>query len=67
MTDSMLVFPINYKCNMFYCRFWWAKLKGLTDVANFEELEKFSKQKKSPIGYEVIYVFCLSHFTISLL
>ena len=28
-------------------------MRGLADVANFEELERFSKQKKSPIGYEV--------------
>lgn len=34
--------------------FWWAKLRALASVSNFEEIERFSKQKKSPIGYEVI-------------
>lgn len=34
-------------------RFWWVKIRGLAEVGDYEELEKFSKQKKSPIGYEV--------------
>ena len=33
--------------------YWWAKIRGLADIPDFEELERFSKQKKSPIGYEV--------------
>lgn len=34
-------------------RFWWVKIRALAEVGDYEELEKFSKQKKSPIGYEV--------------
>ena len=34
-------------------RYWWAKVRGLAAVGDYEELERFSKQKKSPIGYEV--------------
>jgi len=34
-------------------QFWWAKIRGLTQIGDYEELEKFSKQRKSPIGYEV--------------
>ena len=36
-------------------RFWWAKIRGLTHIGDYEELEKFSRQKRSPIGYEVSY------------
>jgi indole-3-glycerol phosphate synthase len=35
------------------CRFWWIKLQGLVEIRDWEELEKFAKSKKSPIGYEV--------------
>lgn len=34
------------------CRYWWAKIRGLASIDDYEELERFSKQKKSPIGYE---------------
>ncbi len=34
-------------------RFWWAKLRGLAHIGDYEEMERFSRQKKSPIGYEV--------------
>ncbi|XP_053493194.1 vacuolar protein sorting-associated protein 16 homolog [Ictalurus furcatus] len=32
-------------------RYWWLKLTALADKADWEELEKFAKSKKSPIGY----------------
>ncbi len=35
------------------CSYWWAKIRGLAFIGDYEELERFSKQKKSPIGYEV--------------
>ena len=38
-------------------RFWWAKLRGLAHIGDYEELERFSKQRKSPIGYEVCWCF----------
>lgn len=34
-------------------RYWWLKLKSLAEKEEWEELEKFSKSKKSPIGYLV--------------
>lgn len=34
-------------------RLWWLKLTALADLEDWEELEKFSKSKKSPIGYLV--------------
>lgn len=37
-------------------RFWYVKLKALTEVRDWEGLEAMAKSKKSPIGYEV------SHF-----
>lgn len=33
-------------------RYWWLKLRALTDIKAWDELETFSKSKKSPIGYE---------------
>ncbi|RIB09211.1 Vps16, C-terminal region-domain-containing protein, partial [Gigaspora rosea] len=38
-------------------RFWWMKLKALVEVREWDELDRFSKQKKSPIGYEVKFDF----------
>ncbi|RWS09868.1 vacuolar protein sorting-associated protein 16-like protein [Dinothrombium tinctorium] len=34
-------------------RFWWLKITVLAEQGQWLELEKFSKVKKSPIGYEV--------------
>ena len=34
-------------------RLWWLKLTALADLEDWEELEKISKSKKSPIGYLV--------------
>lgn len=34
-------------------RYWWLKLKSLAEKEEWEELEKFSRTKKSPIGYLV--------------
>ncbi|CAG8803312.1 6736_t:CDS:2, partial [Cetraspora pellucida] len=33
-------------------RFVWIKLKALVKMRDWEELDRFSKSKKSPIGYE---------------
>ncbi|PFH49934.1 hypothetical protein AMATHDRAFT_146515 [Amanita thiersii Skay4041] len=33
-------------------RFWYVKLYALTEIRDFENLEAFSKSKRSPIGYE---------------
>lgn len=38
---------------LFVSRYWWAKIRGLAAIGDYAELERFSKQKKSPIGYEV--------------
>lgn len=40
-------------CLSHLCRYWWLKLKSLAEKEEWEELEKFSKSKKSPIGYLV--------------
>lgn len=42
------------------CRYWWLKLKSLAEKEEWEELEKFSKSKKSPIGYLVRMLRCCS-------
>ncbi|KAF6745417.1 vacuolar assembling/sorting protein VPS16 [Ephemerocybe angulata] len=33
-------------------RFWYIKLKALTEIRDFEGLDAFAKSKRSPIGYE---------------
>eukprot|EP01132_Coremiostelium_polycephalum_P002241 gene2241-2763_t len=40
-------------------RFWWIKIKALSVMGDWEELQKFSKEKKSPIGYEPFAEVCL--------
>ena len=55
------ILPLHDYC--FLNRFWWVKIRALAQVGDYEELEKFSKQKKSPIGYEV-KCFWLSLYTI---
>jgi hypothetical protein len=42
-------------------QFWWAKLRALCAIGDFEELERFSRQKKSPIGYEPFAEMCIQH------
>lgn len=34
-------------------RYWWLKIRALAKMQRWEDLEKFSKAKKSPIGYRV--------------
>lgn len=41
-------------------RFWWMRIQTLAEKGKFEELEKFSKSKKSPIGYEPFVEVCLN-------
>ena len=40
-------------------RYWWTKIQALGAGRVWPELEKFAKSKKSPIGYEVLYLFFL--------
>ncbi|EFA85317.1 hypothetical protein PPL_02318 [Heterostelium album PN500] len=40
-------------------RFWWTKIKALSISGQWEELNNFSKEKKSPIGYEPFVEVCL--------
>jgi len=40
-------------------RFWWIVIRGLARAKDWRELEKFSKDKKSPIGYEPFAEVCL--------
>uniref|UniRef100_A0A3Q0T1W0 Vacuolar protein sorting-associated protein 16 homolog n=1 Tax=Amphilophus citrinellus TaxID=61819 RepID=A0A3Q0T1W0_AMPCI len=39
--------------------YWWLKLKSLAEKEEWEELEKFSKSKKSPIGYLAFVEVCI--------
>uniref|UniRef100_A0A8C5DAU4 Vacuolar protein sorting-associated protein 16 homolog n=1 Tax=Gouania willdenowi TaxID=441366 RepID=A0A8C5DAU4_GOUWI len=42
-------------------RYWWLKLTSLADKGDWEELDKFSKSKKSPIGYLPFVEVCMKH------
>ncbi|XP_038126852.1 vacuolar protein sorting-associated protein 16 homolog isoform X2 [Cyprinodon tularosa] len=42
-------------------RFWWLKLKSLAEKEQWEELEKFSRSKKSPIGYLAFVEVCMKN------
>jgi len=41
-------------------RFWWLKLLALAENGDWSELDRFSKLKKSPIGYEPFFEVCIS-------
>lgn len=45
-------------------RYWWIRIQVYADHFQWEELEKFSKSKKSPIGYEPFVEVCLKHGNI---
>ncbi|KAL7729315.1 hypothetical protein ACLKA6_008893 [Drosophila palustris] len=45
-------------------RFWWMRIITLAEKLNWVELEKFSKNKKSPIGYEPFVEVCLQQDNI---
>lgn len=38
--------------NCLIISWWYLKLKALTEIRDWEQLELFAKSKKSPIGYE---------------
>ncbi|XP_062907960.1 vacuolar protein sorting-associated protein 16 homolog isoform X1 [Mobula hypostoma] len=42
-------------------RFWWLKIAALAEKGDWEELEKFSRSKKSPIGYMPFVEICVKH------
>ncbi|XP_072335471.1 vacuolar protein sorting-associated protein 16 homolog [Scyliorhinus torazame] len=42
-------------------RFWWLKITALAKKEDWEELERFSKSKKSPIGYMPFVEICVKH------
>ncbi|KAM4626315.1 vacuolar protein sorting-associated protein 16 homolog [Discoglossus pictus] len=42
-------------------RYWWLKISALAEKEDWEELEKFSKSKKPPIGYLPFVEMCMKH------
>lgn len=42
-------------------RYWWLKIQCLAEQGLWSDLEKFSKSKKSPIGYEPFVDECLKY------
>lgn len=40
-------------------RFWWLKIRSLAEIGDWEELERFSKEK-SPIGYSPFADVCIN-------
>lgn len=45
-------------------RYWWMRILTLAEKLQWMELEKFSKNKKSPIGYEPFVEVCLQQDNI---
>lgn len=45
-------------------RFWWLRIQAMAEKSLWPELEKFSKAKKSPIGYEPFVEVCLQHHKV---
>lgn len=43
-------------------RFWWLRILNLAEKDEWTELDRFSKSKKSPIGYEPFVDACLKYF-----
>ncbi|KAF5305511.1 hypothetical protein FQA39_LY01602 [Lamprigera yunnana] len=46
-------------------RYWWLRIQTLADAGDWAELEKFSKLKKSPIGYAHFVDVCLQKSMLS--
>lgn len=46
-------------------RYWWIRIEVYADHFQWDELDKFSKSKKSPIGYEPFVEVCLKHNNIA--
>ena len=44
-----------------FTRLWWLKVNTLAETGEWEELEKLSRAKKSPIGYEPFVDVCLQY------
>jgi len=42
-------------------KYWWIKIEGLASREDYLELDKFSKAKKSPIGYAPFVEVCLKY------
>nr|CAD7393630.1 unnamed protein product [Timema cristinae] len=42
-------------------RYWWLRILSLAALSEWSELDKFSKTKKSPIGYEPFVDVCLKY------
>lgn len=42
-------------------RYWWIKIQALASAKAWEDLDKFSKSKKSPIGYEPFVEACIKY------
>ncbi|XP_023943349.1 vacuolar protein sorting-associated protein 16 homolog [Bicyclus anynana] len=42
-------------------RYWWLRIIALADKQDWTELEKLSKSKKSPVGYEPFVDACLKY------
>lgn len=45
-------------------RYWWLRISVLSQQFQWDELEKFAKSKKSPIGYEPFVEVCLKQHNL---
>lgn len=47
-----------------YFRYWWLRIESHAENDEWSELEKFSKARKSPVGYEPFIDVCLKYNNI---
>lgn len=59
--DGNRIVCVNRKpCTVhFCCSYWWLRIQNIADNDDWKELDKFSKLKKSPIGYAPFVDVCL--------
>jgi vacuolar protein sorting-associated protein 16 len=46
-------------------RYWWMKVLALSEIGDWNELDRFSKSKKSPIGYEPFVEACIKNGNVA--
>lgn len=45
-------------------RYWWLRIQVMSEQGQWDELERFCKSKKSPIGYEPFVEVCLKQMNV---
>ncbi|XP_052092868.1 vacuolar protein sorting-associated protein 16 homolog isoform X1 [Mytilus californianus] len=46
-------------------RYWWIRIQGLAEAGEWVELDKFSRNKKPPVGMEAFVEVCAKHHNVN--